>query len=163
MKKIFSLAIAVVLFASCSQDVKFNNPSVQGLKDGYLWRAKASSATIDALNNTLTISAYGQFETLKIKVLVPNRAVSEANPMTYLLGTNLGNTIAFDYILNGQNIIYISGLKVDDGQVKITEYDLVNRTVSGSFRFNATNTDINSTEAQGVNFIQGVVYKVPIY
>lgn len=163
MKKIISLVIAVVLLASCTQDVKFNNPSVQGLKDGYLWRAKSSSATIDAINNTLTITAYSQFETIKVKVLVPNRAVSEANPITYLLGTNPGNTITFDYILNGTAENYISGLKVDDGQVKITEYDLINRTVTGSFRFNATNTDVNSTEPEVVNFTQGIVYKVPIY
>lgn len=163
MKKIISLVIAVVLLASCTQDVKFNNPSVQGLKDGYLWRAKSSSATIDAINNTLTITAYSQFETIKVKVLVPNRAVSETNPITYLLGTNPGNTITFDYILNGTAENYISGLKVDDGQVKITEYDLINRTVTGSFRFNATNTDVNSTEPEVVNFTQGIVYKVPIY
>jgi hypothetical protein len=163
MKKIFSLAMIVVLFASCSQDVQFNNPSVQGLKDGYLWRAKASSATIDVINNTLTITAYSQFETLKIIVLVPSRPVSVANPMIYLLGTNPGNSITFDYVLDGQTVNYISGLKVDDGQVKITEYDIVNRTVTGSFRFNATNTDVNSTSPEVVNFIEGVVYKVPIY
>ncbi len=163
MKKIFSLAMIVVLFASCSQDVQFNNPSVQGLKDGYLWRAKASSATIDVINNTLTITAYSQFETLKIIVLVPSRPVSVANPMIYLLGTNPGNSITFDYVLDGQTVNYISGLKVDDGQVKITEYDIVNRTVTGSFRFNATNTDVNSTSPEVVNFIEGIVYKVPIY
>jgi hypothetical protein len=163
MKKIFSLAMIVVLFASCSQDVQFNNPSVQGMKDGYLWRAKASSATIDVINNTLTITAYSQFETLKIIVLVPSRPVSIANPMIYLLGTNPGNSITFDYVLDGQTVNYISGLKVDDGQVKITEYDIVNRTVTGSFRFNATNTDVNSTSPEVVNFIEGVVYKVPIY
>jgi len=163
MKKIFSLAMMVVLFASCSQDVQFNNPSVQGLKDGYLWRAKSSSATINTVANTITITAYNQFETLAITVLVPNRTVSEANPMIYLLGTNPGNSITFDYVLNGQAVNYISGLKVDDGQVEISGYDIVNKTVTGTFRFNATNTDVDSTEPEAVNFIQGVVYKVPIF
>jgi hypothetical protein len=83
--------------------------------------------------------------------------------MIYLLGTNPGNSITFDYVLNGQAVNYISGLKVDDGQVKISEYDVVNKTVTGSFRFNATNTDADSTEPEVVNFIQGVVYKVPIF
>lgn len=163
MKKIFSLAMIVVLFASCSQDVQFNNPSVQGLKDGYLWRAKSSSATINTVANTITISAYNQFETLTITVLVPNRPVSEANPMIYLLGTNPGNSISFDYVLNGQAVNYISGLKVDDGQVKISGYDVINKTVTGTFRFNATNSDADSTEPEVVNFTQGVVYKVPIF
>lgn len=162
MKKIISLVLAVVLLSSCSQEVTFNNPSVQGLKDSYLWRAKASSASLDVINNTITITAYSQFETLKINVTVPNRAVTEANPVIYLLGTDLDNTITFDYILNGEVVSYISGLKIDDGQIKITEYDLVNKTVTGSFRFNATNTNTSSTEPNVINFIQGVVYKIPI-
>ena len=44
----------------------------------------------------------------------------------------------------------------------ITEYDAVNKTVTGTFKFNAENTDDSSSASPTVNFQQGVFYKIPV-
>jgi hypothetical protein len=47
-----------------------------------------------------------------------------------------------------------------NGQIVLTEYDPINRTVSGVF--NAENSSNNPLEGTNLNFQQGVFYKVPI-
>jgi hypothetical protein len=46
--------------------------------------------------------------------------------------------------------------------IVLTEYDPINRTVSGVFKFNAENSSNNPLEGTNLNFQQGVFYKVPI-
>jgi hypothetical protein len=87
MKKQFLIIIVLFAFISCQEDVRFNNPSLQGLKDNVLWRAVDSRATIEA-NGSLTIKGYAQNEIVTLKA-------SSVGSGTYVLGTtnqaNLGS------------------------------------------------------------------------
>ena len=162
MKKVISLFLVAIAFSSCTQEVTFNNPSVQGTKDNYFWRAKSSTATVNAIDSTLTVVALSQFETLTLSIPSPITVVTQANPITYLLGTGEVSEATFSYDVNGQNLFYATGTYAQDGQIILTEYDNVNKTVSGTYRFNAHNTTNNPLGNVLVNFKQGVFYKVPL-
>jgi hypothetical protein len=160
MKKLISLLIVTMALSSCTQEVTFNSPSVQGTKDNYFWRAKSSSALVDVPNATITIVALSQFERLSLSMPLP--AISQSYPVINLLGTSQLGEATFSYAVNGQNLFYATGTNIDDGQIVLTEYDSVNKTVSGTYRFNAFNTTNNPLGNTLVNFKQGVFYKVPV-
>ena len=71
MKRIIALLVVLLALTSCTQDIKFNNPSVQGLKDDVLWRASDSYGSLNG-TNALTIVALNQFETLTLKTTSVN-------------------------------------------------------------------------------------------
>ena len=48
MKRFLYLFIIALAFSSCQEDVKFNNPGFQGLKDDVFWRANDARAYVDA-------------------------------------------------------------------------------------------------------------------
>ncbi|MSP85424.1 MAG: hypothetical protein EXR18_06340 [Flavobacteriaceae bacterium] len=160
MKKIISLLIVIFAFSSCTQEVTFNSPSVQGTKDNYFWRAKSSSASVDVTNATIKIVALSQFETLTLSMPLPT--ISQSYPVSNLLGTGEISKATFSYTVNGQNLFYATGTNTDDGQIILKEYDSVNKTVSGTYRFNAHKTTNNPLGNTLVNFKQGVFYKVPV-
>ena len=160
MKKIISLFLIAIVLSSCTQEVTFNNPSVQGTKDNYFWRAKSSSATVDVPNETITILALSQFETLTLSIPLPT--ATQSYPTTNLLGTGEISEATFSYNVNGQNLFYATGANAEDGQIILTEYDVLNKTVSGTYRFNAFNVTNNPLGNTLVNFKQGVFYKVPV-
>lgn len=101
MKKVLSLLILLVVFTSCSESIKFNNPAIQALKDNELWRANDFRATI-GVNNALTIEGYTQFETLTLNT-------TSANPGTYILGTTSQANQASYVVTSGtQEIEYVT-------------------------------------------------------
>lgn len=155
MKKIFLLLLVLAAFSSCSENITRNNPSVQGLKDDVLWRAGGSSATIGT-NGELTITAAYQFETLVLKT-------TATAPQVYPLGTSVSKQATFIYSNGSQELTYSTGIDQGDGQIVIQEYDAVNNTVTGTFRFNAVNMDENPLGGPTLNFQSGVFYKVPVY
>ena len=59
-------------------------------------------------------------------------------------------------------VIFATGIDIGDGEIVITEYDNVNNTISGTFKFRAKNADGDSLAGDILNFQQGVFYKVPI-
>jgi hypothetical protein len=162
MKKVALIITLLIAFCSCTQEVTFNNPSVQGMKDNFLWRAKSSNVVSDVVNNTLTITAINQLETLTFKVQRPNRIVTKNTPITYALGVDYINTVNFNYRLNGTTLNYITGTNVGDGQVIITEYDPSINTLTGTFRFNSKNSTNSPLGNDIINFNLGVFYKIPI-
>ena len=162
MKKVAAIITLLIAFCSCTQEISFNNPSVQGMKDNFLWRAKSSSVVSDVVNSTLTITAVNQLETLTFKVQRPIRIVTKATPITYALGVDDINTVNFNYRLNGTTLNYITGTNVGDGQVIITEFDPSANTLTGTFRFNSKNATNNPLGNDIINFNQGVFYKIPI-
>jgi hypothetical protein len=50
-----------------------------------------------------------------------------------------------------------------NGEIKITEYDNVNMTVSGIFKFNAANTNNSPFGGSILNFQYGEFYKIPVF
>lgn len=65
-----------------------------------------------------------------------------------------GNANAKFRVVNVQN---------SSGEIKITEYDAVNFTVSGKFKFNAANSNDNPFGGPILNFQYGEFYKIPIF
>lgn len=57
----------------------------------------------------------------------------------------------------------VANVQNSNGEVKITEYDTVNFTVSGTFKFNAANSNDSPFGGPIMNFQYGEFYKVPIY
>ena len=235
MKRFLSLIIVAVAMSSCQEDVKFNNPGFQGLKDDVLWIANDTRAYVSA-SGQLSIEAYTQFELITLNT-------SSANEGTYILGTtNTNNSATYSSTFDDVNLEYAtiavpgpvsqialsnagtgyssgtsvattggsgSGLTVNvvanasgivtgltlssrgnaytagdlitvtggnvncrfrvlnvqnsNGEIKITEYDNVNMTVSGKFKFNAANANNSPFGGPILNFQYGEFYKIPIY
>ena len=155
MKKILSLLVLMVAFASCEEDIQFNNPAVQGLKDNELWRAANFSAMIGG-DGSLTIIADNGFETLTLRT-------ASTDPREYELGINEQNKASFVLYLEDEGIemSYQTGTGVGDGLIVISgnpaETNLGQGYISGTFRFNAFNGSGNV-----LNFADGVFYKVPV-
>ncbi len=231
MKKFLSFIVIAVMFSSCQEDVKFNTPGFQGLKDDVFWRANDARAYISS-TGTLSIKGLTQLEELDLNT--NSTAVG-----TYLLGTaNNNNKAIYTSSLNGIDLLYEtlavpgpafgvyllsggsgysngssiattggsgSGLTVaitvnssgvvtkvlvvsggngyisgdlitvtggngvcrfkvsNGGQIVITEYDDINQTVSGTFKFNALNANNNPAGGPILNYQYGAFYKVQIY
>jgi hypothetical protein len=155
MKKYFLFITLIFSFISCQEDVTFNNPSIQGMKDNVFWRAVQSKATL-APDGSLVIEAYTRNETLSLKV-------TSTKPQNYILGTSESKKVIYTMTeATGAVITFSTGIGIGDGQIVITEYDDVNKTVTGTFRFNAKNTNNNPLAVADMNFQHGVFYKVPI-
>jgi hypothetical protein len=155
MKKFLLLFSVAIAFSSCQDDVKFNNPGMQGLKDDVLWNANDVRAYVSA-TGALTINAYTEFEILTMQT-------TSVNPNTYTLGTSDSDKVTFEYTLSGNTTTYLTGVGIGSGEIKITEYDSVNATITGTFKFNAMNVDGNPLGGPILNFQYGAFYKVQIF
>ena len=72
--------------------------------------------------------------------------------MNFDCGLGTGSLLAAD----------IATLPIVDGEIEITEYDATKMTISGKFKFNASDVT-NPISGQVVNFQYGEFYKVPIF
>ena len=154
MKKLVLITVLLVAFISCQSDVKFNNPSFQGTKDNVFWRAIQSKAIL-ATNGSLSIEAYTSYEKVTLKT-------TSTTPQTYVLGTSTSKTATYTLTDATGTVTFSTGTGIGDGQIVITEYDGANKTVSGTFKFNAKNTTNNPLYGPSLNFQYGVFYKVPV-
>jgi hypothetical protein len=233
MKRILSFIAIAIVFSSCQENVKFNNPGFQGLKDDVFWRANDAIGSIDA-NGKLKIQAYTEYETLTLNTNSPlvgtyvlgttnqnnsaeymsnfNDVLSEYATIAvpgptgtvsivnggsgYSSGTSiattggLGSGLTINIIGNASGVVssvtvasrgsgYLAGdivtitggnvncrVKINNvqnsnGEIVITEYDDVNKTVSGKFKFNAARTGVFGNPI--LNFQYGEFYKTPIF
>jgi hypothetical protein len=154
MKKVFQYLIILSLFISCQEDVKFNTPALQGIKDNVFWRAIDSKATISA-TGALEIVGYTSNEKLTLKT-------TSTTAQVYFLGTSDSKKVVYELNDSSGIVVFSTGFGLGDGQIVITEYDAVNNTVSGTFKFNAENIFDNPLAGPMLNFQQGVFYKVPV-
>ncbi|MEZ7505728.1 DUF6252 family protein [Flavobacterium sp. Arc2] len=154
MKKAFLFIIVLFTFISCEEDISFNNPSFQGVKDNVFWRAIASTASL-GVNGDLIIKGYSGNEVITLKTTSTVKG-------TYSLGTGDSNTAVYELTDASGTLTFATGLGEADGQIVITDYDIENNTISGTFKFNAENSYNNPLAGAVVNFQQGVFYKVPI-
>ncbi|MFV8357139.1 DUF6252 family protein [Flavobacterium sp. XS1P32] len=155
MKKYFLITLVFFGLLSCEDDVRFNNPSFQGLKDNVFWRGVRSKATI-ASDGSLLIESLIVNETISLKT-------AAAEPQTYFLGTSEASKAICTVTGPATGIVtYTTGFGVGQGQIIITEYDAINKTITGTFKFSAENTNRSSQANATVNFQQGVFYKIPV-
>ncbi|SHL98818.1 DUF6252 family protein [Flavobacterium xanthum] len=154
MKKYILFLVVLFVVVSCEEDVRFNNPSFQGMKNNVFWRAVQAKATL-ASDGSLLIEAYTGSEVMSLKM-------TSSTVQKYPLGTSNSKTAV--YVINQGNneIKYTTGIDIGNGEIIITDYDAENSTISGTFKFNAKNVDDSSSADPVLNFQQGVFYKVPV-
>jgi hypothetical protein len=141
------------VLVSCEDQVKFNNPAVQGLKDNVVWRATLITA-VQAPNGSMTIEAYQKNEVLTLTTVA-------SDVDAYPLGIDLSNRAVFLQKGTVDNTTFSTGINSGDGEIIITEMDIVNHTISGTFEFNANNESLDPLTGPNVNFQNGIFYKVP--
>jgi hypothetical protein len=156
MKKHFLFLIVLFSLFSCQEDVKFNNPSFQGMKDNVFWRAIQTTARVNS-SGSLVIEAYSATEIITLKT-------NSAAAGTYFIGTTPTTTATYVVTdpLTKESITFSSGFGVGNGQIVITEYNQVEKTVSGTFKFNLENTFDDPLAESTLNFQNGFFYKIPV-
>ena len=154
MKRIILYSLLFFAFISCQDEVKFNNPTFEGQKDNVFWRAVEAKAYLST-TGALSIEGYMRNETLILKT-------TSKTPQTYILGTSTSKMATYVLTDAGGTIIFTTGIDIGNGQIVITEYDDVNKTVSGTFKFNAENSNNNPLAGSILNFQYGTFYKVPV-
>jgi hypothetical protein len=154
MKKQFLYLILFFALISCTTEVEFNNPAFEGQKDNVFWRAVDSKAIL-ATNGSLTIEAYTKNEKLTLKT-------TSTTAQTYPLGTSTSKMAT--YVLTDANgtLTFSTGIGIGNGEIVIEEYDAVNKTVTGTFKFNAENIYDNPLAGPILNYQYGRFYKVPV-
>lgn len=150
MRKLAFLVLTVLVFASCTQDVTRNNPSLQGFKDDVLWRATDRYAELSQ-TGAITITGLTRYETLVIQL-------PSTNTGTYTLGDSEIKKAAYIFEKDDVNMTFQTGLNLGDGQVIIEEYNTDEQTITGTFRFNLVESETDSV----VNYQNGVFYRVPV-
>jgi len=159
MKKQFLYLFLFFAFISCSDNVVFNNPALEGQKDNVFWRAVDAKATL--VDGVLTIEGFTRNEKLTLIIPSPSTLVSlndKNSYVTYILGTSTTKTAT--YVLTDTNgtITFSTGLGIGEGQIVITGYDGVNNILSGTFKFNAKNVNSNPLVGPNLNFQYGNFY-----
>ncbi len=154
MKKVLLVVVLSVVMSSCSDDVVFNNPSVQGLKNNVFWRALQSKATL-AKDGTIAVEAVTLKETLTLHL-------SSTQVKTYVLDAS-----TIDYVLfTSRETTPVTALSTQNGKgtgkITITEYDAIKKTISGTFTFVIPYVATDAQESKEFYFSQGVFYKVPV-
>ena len=142
-----TLVVAAALFSitSCKKDNSANNSVID----------PDPIATVDAAQGEADAS--GQFEDVfNVTMGVQSNDAGED------IGLGTGANIIYKPADANGTLTFATGIGKGDGQIVITEYDLINSTVSGTFKFNLANVFNNPLGGTTLNFQQGVFYKVPI-
>ena len=145
MQRIITLILITFLTFSCSNEIEFNTPAIQGDINYESWFAKSFQAAFTD-NGGIKMIAINKDESL---VLTTND-ISEG---VY----TLDKTAISSAIFEDANFISYSTLNNGDGEIIIENYDSENLTISGTFKFNSY-----SESGELVNFINGIFYKIPI-
>ncbi|TDD94569.1 DUF6252 family protein [Flavobacterium cellulosilyticum] len=154
MKYFFLYSLLFLAFISCQDDVKFNNPAFEGQKDNVFWRAVDAKAFLSK-SGSLSIEAYTRNEKVTLKT-------TSTILQTYILGTSTSNMATYVLTDSSGTITFATGTGRGSGQIVIDEYDTVNKTVTGTFKFNAENVFNNPLAGPILNFQYGHFYKVPV-
>ncbi|WP_026727057.1 DUF6252 family protein [Flavobacterium denitrificans] len=154
MKKYFYFLLLLFVVVSCTEDVKFNNPAFQGLKDNVFWRANAYKSAVSIEGNFVIEGSLG-YENVTLQI-------DNVAEKTYILGVNDIVKASYANTFSGKESEFSTGTKKGSGQIVITDYDLENNTISGTFKFNAVNSNTADLDNPKVTFTEGVFYKIPI-
>ncbi len=144
----------VFLLSSCAEDIKFNNPAFQTLKDNVFWRAQSYKANITTTGNLVIEGSLG-FEKIVLQTAYPSK-------QTFTLGQNNISKATYSNSLPAETEEFTTGTNIGNGQIVITDYNTDTHTVSGTFKFTAINSDEENTEKTQMKFSEGVFYKVPV-
>ncbi len=154
MKKQLLYLFVFFAFISCTDEVKFNNPTFEAQKDNVFWRAIDYKAFL-ASDGSLSIEGYSRNEKLTLKT-------TSTTAQTYPLGTSDSKTATYVFTDATGTITFATGFGIGEGQIVIEEYDAINKTVTGTFKFNAENIYNNPLAGPVLNFQYGHFYKIPV-
>ena len=154
MKKTITYILLITLFFGCQKTIEFNNPAIQANFEGQSWQAIVLSATVK--DGGLVVKGTRGFETLLL--FTTRTDVGE-----YPLG---GNNLDEARYISADGTMYSTLNAPDpsvqvfpsDGLIEILEFNTVENTVTGAFRFNAFTEDGLNT----VNFIDGVFFEISL-
>lgn len=125
--------------------------SISMVSGGTNYSSGTAVATTGGTGSGLTVNIVANASKVVTEVTLSSRGNG------YLAGDLL--TVAGG---SGNCKIKIVNVLNSNGEIQITEYDNVNMTVSGKFKFNAAKSN-NNDGAPILNFQYGEFYKVPIY
>ena len=174
MKKYLLFFIVVIALTSCQNEIEFNTPAFQGLRDNTttLWRADSFGAIIN-MDGSIIISGSNSSGTINLKL-----PFVEQNP-NYVFIPGDVNSIEAEFI-TPDGVEFSTNNRPDDqvsiypelGAIYINELDVVNNTVSGTFRFIAFNASglntvsftgtTGNTDQSGNPIYGGFFYRIPI-
>ena len=154
MKKIIYLLICTLGLTSCSDDLVFNSPAFLGYNNGELWEATTFRANVDTFGD-LVITGIRNESIINLKTDNTVEGVYQ-----------LGNTVSSAVYQNDFGLAYTTNnvpnpevqIYPSEGEIVITEFNLIERTVSGTFNFNG----FDSTGFMSENFNRGYFYNIPI-
>ena len=149
---LFIILVTNILF-SCQEDVQFNNPAIEGKKQGVLWRATDFKASLTS-DGTVVIVGNKGLESVTIKTFT-------INPHKSLFGIDALNFAEYNNKIVGSKGNYSTGFNGGNGEVVITKYE--NGTLTGNFKFKAINTNTLLETPDVTTFTQGVFYKIPVF
>lgn len=153
MKKYFYFLSLLILLISCTEDVRFNNPAFQTLKDNDFWRAQIYRAGTDANGNFVIEGSLG-YEQISFQL-------SEPFEKTFVLGVDDITKAVYQNTFKGQEAEFRTGAGIGKGEIVVTEYNTAENTISGTFKFTAINSN-SENEKQTMLFSEGVFYKIPV-
>lgn len=159
MKKILSVFALAMMLHSCSEDVTFNTPSVQGKLDGTFWRAVNSSATLSP-GGIVTIKATSRFEDFYISFPVPTNAQGTAK---YVFGTTNRNA----NVTADKRVADVESVHYETALIQAPVHKLVELPVAGGTGYTAV-TGAQTTGGSGTGLKvrttveQGVVKKAEV-
>lgn len=145
MKKYLLLTCFIVSTFGCSDELQFSTQAFQANKDGFLWIAEEFNVI---LKEDGSIKIVGILDNDVVTLNLPSTTTG-----TYTLGSNATSSAVYETI---NQPIYTT-INAGNGEIKIQDYNSIEQTLTGTFKFNAFSAD-----GQVVNFIEGIFYKISI-
>lgn len=139
----------LAVLCSCEEDVKFNTPAVQALKDREKWKADDFTAYMGA-DLSLTVVAHKDFETLTLHT-------DSFNPGVYDMGEGSENVAGYVFEADGTEEDYTTDDTEAGGKIIITETNVTAGYIVGTFNFLAVDSFGNE-----VSFTNGNFYRIPL-
>ena len=148
MKKLLSIITLLVLFSSCQDEVKFNNPSFQAYRDDVLFRAIQVTATKSA-SGSIRIEALAEDETFVLNI---------ANSVTgtyYIASINNNNWATYTSNFNEIDVDYFTR----DGFEPITNIanPIANPTFTTDYTVTVTNNGCSKDDIVRVNILSAPI------
>ncbi|MGB6268382.1 MAG: DUF6252 family protein [Olleya sp.] len=157
MKRITIVLAVLLTLSSCGEELVFNTPAFLGYNGGELWEATNYRANVDD-QGYLTVTGIRNLETINLRT-------NNTTEGSYALGNTVSSISSAIYedelgAVYTTNSVPHPSVQVypSEGNITISEFNLIERTVSGTFTFHSfDNTGLNHE-----NFNKGYFYNVPI-
>lgn len=131
MKALLLYFFLLVLFTSCSDQNDACRNSFEVNKDNKIWKPIQIEAFVMP-NGGLLIQVFSKTESITL-------TTTSAIARRYFLGKDNLESAVYEVKDTNSVVTYATGNAIGNGEIVITEFDEKNKTVSGTFKFNAEN------------------------